>query len=100
MHQHINEVFELVRNAEIPHRERKQILVSRLEVIGDADNRTPRLDLLGRLRLPVLDRVGGGKCGTVELRQISLPKVERLDDIARVRGAIDFEEVLRHGDGG
>ena len=52
VHEQIDVVLELVGNAEIPHRQRHEILVRRLEVIGDAHNRLPEVELFGRGWLP------------------------------------------------
>jgi hypothetical protein len=95
MDQQIDVVLQLIRNAEIPHRQRDQIFVGRFEVVSDTYNGPPDVELFRRVRLAMLDGVGGFKRGAVDLGKIGLPEIERFDGVAGMRYAIGLDEAGR-----
>ena len=63
--------------------------VGRFEVLSNAHNGLPNVELFGRVRLPMLHRVCGVKHGAVDLGKIGPPEVKSIDSIASMLVAFD-----------
>jgi hypothetical protein len=96
VYQQIDIVLEFVGDAEISHRQRHEILVGRLEMVRNAHNRLPDLELFVRVRLPVLYGVGGVKQVPVDLGKIGLPEVKSFDRVAGMRRPVGLDKARCH----